>query len=63
MKGIGTSIAAVLALAIFILVSSAFYIVDESSQAVLTLFGEPVTVVYLRDGKRHETEITPRSRR
>jgi membrane protease subunit HflC len=45
MKNIGTSIAAVIALAIFILVTSAFYIVDEKSQAVVTLFGEPVAVV------------------
>ncbi len=45
MKSMGKAIAAVLVLAIAIVLSGAFYIVDESSQAVVTLFGEPVTVV------------------
>jgi membrane protease subunit HflC len=45
MKGMGKAIAAVIALAIVVVLSGAFFIVDESSQAVVTLFGEPVTVV------------------
>lgn len=45
MKGAGTAIAAAIALIIVILLSSAFYIVDETEQAVITFFGEPVTIV------------------
>ena len=45
MKDTGKAVAAALALIIIILLSSAFYVIDETEQAVITLFGEPVTIV------------------
>jgi membrane protease subunit HflC len=39
------TIVGVVALAIVLVVSGLFYIVDETEQAVITLFGEPVTIV------------------
>jgi membrane protease subunit HflC len=45
MKGTGTAVAVVVVLALIALLSGAFFIVDETQQAVITFFGEPVTII------------------
>lgn len=45
MKNVGTAIVGALILIIILVVPGAFYIVDETSQAVVTFFGEPITIV------------------
>jgi membrane protease subunit HflC len=45
MKNVGAAIVGVLILIIILVVSGAFYIVDETSQAVVTFFGEPIAIV------------------
>jgi membrane protease subunit HflC len=45
MKNVATAIVGILILIIILVVSGAFYIVDETSQAVVTFFGEPITIV------------------
>jgi membrane protease subunit HflC len=45
MNAAKTAIAGVLGVLLIIFLSSAFFIVDETKQAVVTLFGEPVTVI------------------
>ncbi len=45
MKNAGTAIAVVAVLVVIILLSGAFFIVDETKQAVVTFFGEPVTII------------------
>ncbi len=45
MKSAGTAVLAVVALVIVVVLSGAFYIVDETEQAVVTFFGEPITIV------------------
>jgi membrane protease subunit HflC len=46
MRGAGTVAVAVAVLVAFIVVASSFFIVDETKQAVITFFGEPVAIVY-----------------
>ena len=46
MRGAGTIAVAVIVLLAFIIVASSFFIVDETKQAVVTFFGEPVSVIY-----------------
>lgn len=45
MKGAGTVTLAVIAVVAVVLLGSAFFIVDETKQAVVTFFGEPVTII------------------
>ena len=45
MKNVGTAIVGALILIVILVVPGAFYIVDETSQAVVTFFGEPITIV------------------
>jgi membrane protease subunit HflC len=45
MKGSGTIAVAVGALILVVLLSSAFFVVDETKQAVVTFFGEPVIII------------------
>ena len=45
MKGAGTVTIAVIALVAVALLGSAFFVVDETKQAVVTFFGEPVTII------------------
>jgi membrane protease subunit HflC len=45
MKNVGTAIVGILILILILVISGAFYIVDETSQAVVTFFGEPITIV------------------
>ena len=45
MKGAGSTIAIALAVIVVVLISGSFFIVDETQQAVVTLFGEPVTII------------------
>jgi membrane protease subunit HflC len=42
---VGKAIIGIIILIIILVVSGAFYIVDETSQAVVTFFGEPITIV------------------
>ena len=46
MKGAGATITAILVLIIIVLIAGAFFIVDETKQAVVTFFGEPVAIIY-----------------
>jgi membrane protease subunit HflC len=45
MKSAGTAVLALVALVIVAALSGAFYIVDETEQAIVTFFGEPITIV------------------
>ena len=45
MRGAGTATLAVIVLVVVVLLSSSFFIVDETRQAVITFFGEPVTII------------------
>jgi membrane protease subunit HflC len=46
MKGTGAAILAIVILLVVILLGSALFVVDETQQAVVTFFGEPVRVIY-----------------
>ena len=45
MKGAGTATLAIIIVVVIVLLGSAFFIVDETQQAVITFFGEPVKII------------------
>jgi len=45
MKGAGTAALAVIVVVLVVLLSGSFFIVDETRQAVITFFGEPVAII------------------